>query len=207
MSKPIVNALLISAGLSSRMGNFKPLIKLENQTFVTTVAKKLLSVCKNVTVVTGYKSNELEKEIRYSFQNENGTLSPNVKCVFNPEYGSGMFSSVKTGLAEMKNSDWVIFHFVDQPMIPIGFYRELILQIDDSYDWIQPVYDLKQGHPVLFKNSVFPKILNAPTNYLMRLIREDEEVKKKYWVTDYKYILEDLDTQEDLLKISECNTV
>lgn len=201
MSRPIIHALLISAGLSGRMGNFKPLIKLENQTFVTKITEKLLGVCETVTVVTGFRNYDVEEEIRNSFLKNSPQFESRVKCVFNSEFNGGMFTSVKAGIFEMQDSDWILFHFVDQPMIPTDFYHELISQIDDTHDWIQPVYELKQGHPVLFNKTVIPKIINAPSNYKMKLIRAEDEIKKKYWVTDYKFILEDVDTKKDLMKL------
>ncbi|KAF0151337.1 MAG: 4-diphosphocytidyl-2C-methyl-D-erythritol synthase [Ignavibacteria bacterium] len=201
MSKPIINALLISAGFSGRMGEFKPLIKIENQTFVSKITEKLLGVCETVTIVTGYRSCDVEFEINSIFQNETSCQNPRIKCVFNHEFSNGMFSSVKAGVAYMQSSDWILFHFVDQPAIPINFYNELIDQIDDKHDWIQPVYELKQGHPVMFNNSVIPQILNCPSNYRMKLVRAKDNIKKKYWITDYKFILEDFDTKEDLMRI------
>lgn len=200
MSKPIINALLISAGYSGRMGDFKPLIKLEDKTFISTITEKLLSVCKEVTVVTGYRNFDVEEEIRKTFQSECKEQAPRVKCVFNPDYKDGMFSSVQAGLASMQNSDWVFFHFVDQPGMPQNFYEELVAQVEDKYDWIQPVYEMKEGHPVLFKNTIIPKVLESPSNYRMKLIRGDDEVRKKYWFTGYDFILEDIDTQDDLKK-------
>lgn len=203
MPKLIINALLISAGYSGRMGKFKPLIKLNNKTFVSHIVEKLLSVCHEVTVVTGYRNFDVEEEIRNNFQSENNELDSRVKCVFNPDYKDGMFSSVQVGLASMQNSDWVLFHFVDQPGIPQNFYEEFVAQVEDKHDWIQPVYEMKEGHPVLFKNTIIPKVLESPSNYRMKLIRSDDEIRKKYWFTGYDFILEDIDTQADLKKFLE----
>ena len=70
MSKPIINALLISAGFSGRMGDFKPLIKYEDETFVSKITSKLLTVCEKVTIVTGYRNYDIEEEINNSFSEE-----------------------------------------------------------------------------------------------------------------------------------------
>lgn len=200
MPKPVINALLISAGYSGRMGDFKPLIKLNDKTFISLITEKLLSVCDNAVVVTGFRHEEVEEEIRRVFQLPENNFASRVKSVFNNDYKDGMFTSVKTGLASMPPSDWVLFHFVDQPGISQNFYTEFIAQIEDRYDWIQPVYEMKQGHPVLFNNSVITKILESPTNYKMKLIRGDDSVRKKYWITDYSFVLEDIDTKEDLIR-------
>jgi molybdenum cofactor cytidylyltransferase len=203
MSKPIINALLISAGFSGRMGDFKPLLKLNDKSFISLITEKLLSVCENVVIVTGFRNDEVESEVRKVFQSEENEFATRVKCVFNNDYKEGMFTSVKAGLEQLQNSDWVLFHFVDQPGMPAEFYEEFISHVNDKYDWIQPVYELKQGHPVLFNKSVIPRILESPAYYRMKLIREDNAVKKKYWVTNYNSILEDIDTKEDFEKFIE----
>ena len=200
MSKPIINALLISAGYSGRMGEFKPLIKLNNKTFVSQITEKLLSVCQTVTIVTGFRNDDVEEEIQKTFQTEGNELASRVNCIFNRDYKEGMFSSVQIGLSSIQNSEWVLFHFVDQPGIPQNFYKELVAQIEDKYDWIQPVFEMKEGHPVLFNNTIIPKVLECPSYYKMKLIRGGDEVRKKYWISNYNFILEDIDTPEDLKK-------
>ncbi len=116
-----------------------------------------------------------------------------------------MFTSLQTGLAELKNSDWIIYHFVDQPFHEEIFYRELISQIDDNYDWIQPCYYGKEGHPVLFKKNIFNKILTADSSYPLRMIRDDGYTKIKKWECDYSQILKDFDTQSDINKFNQIN--
>ena len=195
MSKPIINGLLISAGLSGRMGQFKPLMLYKDKSFVVTIVEKLLTVCERVVVVTGLKSNEVISVCRSQFADRVG-------CVFNPNYELGMFTSLQTGLAELKDSDWIIYHFVDQPFHQEKFYGELISQIDDNYDWVQPCHNGKEGHPVLIKKNIFEKILTADPSSSLRLIRDDCNTKKKNWECNYSHILNDFDTQSDIEKFN-----
>ena len=113
-----------------------------------------------------------------------------------------MFTSLQTGLGELKKSDWVIYHFVDQPFHKEKFYSELIVQIDDNYDWIQPCYNGKEGHPVLFKKNIFGKILTADTSSSLRLIRDGVDTKCKKWECGYAQVLNDFDTQSDIEKFN-----
>ena len=198
MSKPIVNGLLISAGLSGRMGQFKPLMFYKDKPFVITIVEKLLTVCEKTVVVTGFKSDEVKSVCSLQFADR-------VECVFNPIYENGMFTSLHTGLAELKDSDWIIYHFVDQPFHQEKFYRELVSQIDDNYDWVQPCYNKKEGHPVLFKKSIFGKILAADLSSSLRLIRDDGNTKIKKWECGYSQILNDFDTQSDINKFNQIN--
>lgn len=191
MSKPIINGLLISAGLSGRMGTFKPLMLYKDKSFVVTIIEKLLTVCERVVVVTGFKSDEVKSVCSLQFADR-------VECVFNPNFEKGMFTSLQAGLAELKDSDWIIYHFIDQPFHEEKFYRELISQIDDDNDWIQPCYNGKEGHPILFKKNIFEKILTADPSSSLRLIRYDTNTKKKKWECGYSQILNDFDTNEDI---------
>lgn len=201
MVKKKINGLLIAAGFSKRMGDFKPLMDYNNNPFIVLITKKLLDVCENVIIVTGHKSIEVENTIKFAFIENN--LFPRVKIVVNPDYEKGMFTSLQTGLKELTDSNWVLFHFVDQPFHKEKFYKDFISQIDENYDWIQPMYDGKEGHPVMFKKTVFEKIITSPENHILRLIRDDGLTKKKKWECSYSQILKDFDTKEDFEKFSE----
>ena len=50
-----ITGLILSAGLSGRMNSFKPIIELHNKPLIVLITEKLLNVCNNVVVVTGYK--------------------------------------------------------------------------------------------------------------------------------------------------------
>jgi CTP:molybdopterin cytidylyltransferase MocA len=197
MNKPKINGLLVAAGFSKRMGDFKPLMEYDNNPYIVVITKKLLSVCETVVIVTGHKSIEIESTIKFAFI-EN-VLFPRVKVVVNPNFEKGMFTSLQTGVKELIDSDWVLYHFVDQPFHKEKFYKEFVAQIDDEYDWIQPVYDGLEGHPVMFKKTIFEKIISSPENHILRLIRDDGSTKKKIWDCGYSQILKDFDTPEDLI--------
>ncbi len=191
MRKPIINGLLISAGLSGRMGQFKPLMFYEDKPFVVTIVEKLLTVCEKVVVVTGFKSDEVRSVCSLQFADR-------VECVFNPNYEKGMFTSLQAGLKKLKDSEWILYHFVDQPFHEEKFYKELVSHIDDNYDWLQPCYNTKEGHPVLFKKNIFEKILAADPSSSLRMIRDDGNTKIKKWECGYSQILNDFDTQFDI---------
>jgi CTP:molybdopterin cytidylyltransferase MocA len=191
-----INGLLIAAGFSRRMGEFKPLMKYNDNPFIVTITKKLLNVCENVIIVTGHKSIEVEDTIKFAFLE--GTFFPRVRIIINPDYEKGMFTSLQAGIRTLSDSEWVLYHFVDQPFHKEKFYNQLVAQIDNKYDWIQPLYDGKEGHPVIFRKSLFEKIVSKPAEYNLRLIRDDGITKKKNWECGYPQILKDFDTPEDL---------
>ena len=81
--------IVISAGLSGRMGKFKPLLDYRGKSFIQNIVVKLNPVCDKIIIVTG--SNKIEvvenaKEL---------DLNSKIDFVFNPEYEKGMFTSLQ----------------------------------------------------------------------------------------------------------------
>lgn len=186
-----LTGIILSAGLSGRMNAFKPLLKLTNgKTFIHTIVEKLSSVCDEIIIVTGLNKNEIEESLSSAEQIKK------VKFVFNENYKSGMFTSLQAGL-KGANSSWYLYHFVDQPSLPLSFYSDFIQQIDDQFNWIQPTYQSRKGHPILFDNYVNQKILESSIDKTLRNVAQDKSIKKKLWECNTELIFQDIDTPED----------
>ena len=102
----------------------------------------------------------------------------------------------------MEKCDHVIYHFVDQPMLPEVFYIDFAAQKDFSIDWIQPEYREQKGHPILINYSLFPTIIDSPAESSLRNISNLPKIKKRYWKCTYPEVLEDIDTEEDYSSFS-----
>ena len=59
-----ISGLLLSAGLSGRMGTSKALMPHHGLPFAVLIIKKLLLVCSEVSVVTGHESKKVETGIK-----------------------------------------------------------------------------------------------------------------------------------------------
>jgi len=189
--------LLIAAGLSSRMGKPKSLLLQDDLPFAIVILKKMLLVCDKVVIVLGHSANRIKKELQV-FTSNSDELKTRVKFVTNEQFENGMFSSLKCGLSEEMNAEWVLYHFVDQPGVSEKFYQELSAQIDNNYDWIQPTFGNKKGHPLLFHSSIFNSILELPDDSSLKEISKKNNVKKKLWDCTHKEILQDIDYPSDL---------
>ncbi len=128
-------------------------------------------------------------------------IIPTLKFTFNDSFQKGMFTSLQKGISEAKNCDWILYHFVDQPGLPENFYRDFIKQIDNNYNWIQPVNKEQKGHPILLGKELFELIVNSSPDSNLREISKSPKVKKKYWECNYTEIFQDIDTEEDFLKL------
>jgi molybdenum cofactor cytidylyltransferase len=195
-----INGIILSAGLSSRVDGFKPLLNYKGQSFVSSILQKLYLVCDNIGVVTGYKNRIIEDEVNKCILNSKFNQNK-IKLIYNSEFEKGMFSSLQVGLKDMSDCDWLLYHFVDQPHLPARFYSDFINQIDDSYNWIQPEYDQNKGHPILLNKSLFSQLLDSRVNSLKE-ISLSQSINKKIWTCKYKQVVEDIDTQDDYQKLT-----
>lgn len=187
-----ISGLIIAAGLSGRMNSFKPILKIKDQPLVQIISEKLLYICNNVVIVTGYNAELVEAAFE---------KSDKIKFVYNENFAKGMFTSLKKGIENLVDSDWVIYHFVDQPTLPEIFYKEFVQRINSDYNWIQPSYKGTKGHPILIAKDIFAKIIESSDESSLKEVSKNPVVRKLIWDCDYQEVLEDIDTSEDFNKI------
>ena len=214
MNKEInnIDGLLICAGFSGRMKKFKPLLDFQGVPFVVEILLKMNIICGKIGIVTGYKKQQLRLDVeKYLnktevlvnhpaaklFKENSEILKQKIEFIHNPIYAEGMFTSLQAGLQKMSGSEWVLYHFVDQPSLPATFYQEFVKKIDENYDWIQPQYNDINGHPIIFNNSMIKAILSSPIKSSLRDLANKTQSKKKFWKCKYPEILEDIDTPGD----------
>lgn len=195
-----VNGLVISSGYSERMGQPKSLMMYDGLPFAIQIIKKLSQVCEKIYVVVGHEAETVKTTIN-RYLNEPPLdaegLSEMVGFIHNENYSVGMFTSLQAGLKGMGKCDHVIYHFVDQPMLPEMFYIDFAAQKDFSVDWIQPEYREQKGHPILINQSLFQTIIESPAESSLREISNTVKIKKRYWKCVYPQVLQDIDTEED----------
>lgn len=195
-----LTGLLIAAGLSTRMGKPKALLLHDEVPFAIIILKKMLLVCDKVIVVLGHSAEKIERELQV-FINNSDELKSRIRFVTNEQYEKGMFTSMKCGLNEEMNANWVLYHFVDQPGLSETFYQEFTEQINNEYDWIQPTYKNEKGHPLLLHSSIFNSILELPDDSSLKDFGKNNEIKKKFWDCNHKEILQDIDYPSDLKQL------
>lgn len=184
--------IILAAGKSSRMGKFKPLLKIGGKT----AAKRLIDSCKdggihNIVLVTGYNSEELEKSLN----------KENIVVIQNNDYEQGMFTSIQTGIK--KALDIGDFHafflfLVDVPLVPAHVISSLYnLSMENPDKLMVPCYEGKKGHPLVIPKGFVNEILNhdgtnglkgVTSKYDDRLIRVE---------TGEESVVLDMDKPED----------
>ena len=143
-------ALIVAAGMSSRMGDFKPMLNIGSISVAQRVVATLHQTGVNkIVMVTGYNATTLERHLA-----GNGII-----FLRNEAYQTTqMFDSAKIGLSYLQDKcDRVLFTPVDVPLFTAQTVRALL---DSGADLACPVCDGKQGHPILISSALLPEILN-----------------------------------------------
>jgi CTP:molybdopterin cytidylyltransferase MocA len=141
---PRVAGLLLAAGQGSRLGQPKAVVKLEGRT----LAERGVDLLHDggaapVVVVTGAVPVRL----------------PGAETVHNPDWRSGMGSSLRVGLAALpQDSDAVVVALVDQPLIGAEAVRRLIAAFGDSSGLVAAGYGGKRRNPVLIPRRYWVEV-------------------------------------------------
>lgn len=142
-------ALIVAAGMSSRMGDFKPMLSIGS----ITIAQRVVATFHQagilrIVMVTGFNAVTLERHLSGS----------GVIFLRNEAYETTqMFDSVKIGLEYLKGKcGRVLFTPVDIPLFTAGTVRALL---DSGAALACPVCQGETGHPILIASSLFDRIL------------------------------------------------
>ena len=144
-----IGALIVAAGMSKRMGEFKPMLSIGSisvaQRVVATLSQAGVS---KIVMVTGYNAIMLERHL-----SGNGII-----FLRNEAYETTqMFDSVKIGLSYLQGKcDTVLFTPVDVPLFTAKTVKTIL---DSGAPLAVPMCEGKQGHPILIANDLIPEIL------------------------------------------------
>jgi molybdenum cofactor cytidylyltransferase len=184
-----VAAVVLAAGMSTRMGRSKVLLPWDGRTVIEAVVARLLAArLPEIVVVTGHEGDAVAEAL---------TRLP-VQIVHNPQYAQGeMLSSLQAGLQVLPGSTAACLVVMgDQPFLDgrvLG--RVLAAYAEGRGEIVIPTHRGERGHPVLIGRRFWSEILlqesGAPRDVIRRYPEQTALVDVR---TDS--ILRDLDTPE-----------
>ncbi len=194
-----VAAVVLAAGLSRRMGGDNKLLMTLDDTplIVRAVDAALKSKADPVIVVTGFEADDIEDALNTAFAGKP------VKIVHNPDYASGLSSSLKAGIKALDpDSEGVLVCLGDMPRITAGDLDRLIAAYDPEAKTsiCVPVYDGKRGNPVLWDRRYFADILALKGDQGARGLIDAHHNQAGLVNMDDDGVLIDVDNPEDLLR-------
>ncbi|HEX3487077.1 MAG TPA: molybdopterin-binding/glycosyltransferase family 2 protein [Micropepsaceae bacterium] len=188
---PRIAALVLAAGLSSRMGSNKLLQEWRGKPLLRwAVEAALASDASPVIVVTGNEAAKVETALK----------GLDVRYVHNGDYRSGLASSLKTGIAAVPDSaDGAIVLLGDMPEINASVIDRMIAAFSpaDGRAICIAIHERRRGNPVLWSRAFFPEIATLSGDEgARRLLAQHEELVCE--IDADSGVLRDIDTPEAL---------
>ena len=195
-------AVIVAAGMSTRMKQFKQLMKIGDMSIAERVVVNYRRAgVRDIVMVTGYNADQIEKSLK----------DFDISFVRNDDYETTeMFDSARMGLEKMSGRcDRLFFGPVDVPFFTDQTVSDEMEMMDFNPDIrvIIPRCSGRDGHPVLIDSSVLPDILaydgdsgmkgaleSLPSGSVLRIIVDDEGA------------VIDADTREDYQKLVDLHT-
>ncbi len=147
-----MNAVILAAGASVRMGEPKALLQIDDEPVVMRLVRLFSPYCARIVVVVG----------RHAAQ-----IAPHVeRVVVHPGWRRGMRSSLRAGLRALPPGPVLLTH-CDRPFVR----RSTLAALARAGDFapVVPIHGGRTGHPVRLPAWLIPRLL-APDDVSLRTI-------------------------------------
>lgn len=190
-----IDAIVLAAGESRRMGFPKPLLSLgpNQDTFIARTLRLIMPAVERVVIVLGAHAGRIRIAI---------PAAARILIVENPNYAAGQLSSLKIGLGALApDASAAMVHLADHPLVTGATY----LAVAETYRRTRAAIVIarhagRRGHPAIFDRSTFPELLAAPLSEGARAVVNAAPTRIVYSDVDDPGVALDLDTPEDLAR-------
>ena len=186
----MINAIVLAAGESKRMGEPKPLLRFRDRTFLEQIVRILQSSrADRVTVVLGAQAETIAGAVNLA----------DADVVINRDYRKGQLSSLVAGLTHVpRETEAILLCLVDHPFITVEIVDRLVAEFRRTDAAIVvPTCDHRRGHPTLFSRSMFEELISAPVEKGARHVVYTNEDKVLEVAVSDSTILAGINTPDD----------
>ena len=192
----MISAILLAAGESKRMVDENKLIKKYKSIPLIkyAVSNVLNSPIDELIIVLGYQKESIQKIIEENKK---------IKFIANPNFESGIASSIKKGLDSLSKETEAFFICLgDMPNVNKEIYNQLINASFSNKDKeiFVPYYQERQANPILFSKKIQDKIRQIKGDFGAKKIIADNEKKV------FKLLIRDKGVITDFNKINDFET-
>ncbi len=193
MDSPLIEGILLAAGESRRMGFPKPMLRVEDETFLQRSARMMLECVSRLVIVLGAHAEKIRPAV---------PIDSRVVTVLNSDFHLGQLSSLQAGLKEISSrASAAIIQLADHPMVLRSTYGAVAdLYRHSRAPIVIARYRGKRGHPVIFDRSMFAQLAAAPAEQGARFVVNANSARVVYSDVDDSGVVLDLDTPEDLAR-------
>ena len=191
---PRIAAVVLAAGRSIRMGANKLLADLNGRPLLAaTVGQIKASGINDIVVVTGHQTGEVQTALAQA----------KVKFTHNPAYAEGLATSIRAGIAAVKDYDAAFICLGDMPLIRFADLQRMIaaFNVEEGRSIIAPAQGRKLGNPVLWGQEHFNALMSLDGDRGARSLLEAMRDEIVEVAVDHDGIMRDADTPEALAAI------
>lgn len=190
----VIAAIVLAAGQSSRFGGPKQLARVHGKALLEQTLEALRASCiDDVVVVLGAHRQEIEREIRFDRE----------RVVVNPDWASGMSTSIQAGLRAIDTAAALIV-LGDQPFVAA---RTIDLLVDTHRRTraraVIPTYHGVRGNPVLVDRSLFAEMMTLRGDAGFRAIFANHAGAIEILPVEDRGVVTDIDSPEDLARAEQ----
>ena len=185
-----IAALITAAGMSSRMGQFKPMLNIGSISIAKRVVATFQQVgIERIVMITGFNATALERHLS----------GEGLIFLRNEHYETThMFDSVKIGLSYLRDKcDAVLLTPVDIPLFTADTVTALMEAGENGTKLACPECQGQTGHPILIHSSLIDGILEDSGNEGLRGALDRSGVAMRHIPVQDQGTLHDADTPED----------
>jgi molybdenum cofactor cytidylyltransferase len=162
----MVSAVVLAAGMSTRMGRNKLLLTFRDKPLVVHAVETLLaSKAGEIIVVLGHESEKVWDQLEdYAGQVPDGGQTRRVRLVKNPNYRDGLSTSVRAGVeAASPEAEAIMIYLADQPLLEPPDVDRIIATFAtakaEGRMIVVPLFKGERGNPVILDASLRDSIL------------------------------------------------
>lgn len=186
----MISAVVLAAGLSTRMGRPKMVLLVEGKPMLQKVLDALRGARVDETVVVlGPEASKIRSQVRFERE----------RVVVNSRYAQGMSTSLRLGLATVSpEAEAALVVMGDQPFLSSSTIDMVIEGFrEGAAPIVVPVYRGVRGNPVLFAKSVFPEAMRVRGDVGARSVVRSYGSRVAEVPVEDEGVLSDLDTPEE----------
>ncbi|UCD51629.1 MAG: nucleotidyltransferase family protein [Phycisphaerales bacterium] len=186
----MINAIVLAAGESIRMGKSKPLLRIGDRTFLEQIVAVLQDAnVDRITVVLGARAEAIAEAVDLT----------SVDVVVNSSYRNGQLSSLITGLDNAPaETEAILLCLVDGPFITADIVNQVLATFQETgASIVIPTFEGQRGHPSLFARPLFEQLRNAPPEEGARYVVYANEDKIVEVEIPEKAVVAGINTPED----------
>jgi molybdenum cofactor cytidylyltransferase len=182
----MISAVVLAAGLSTRMGKHKLLLPLGGEPLIRRVVKEVGDAgFDDVLVVVGHDAQHVLDALS----------SLPIRHAFNPDFATGMGSSFRAAVMNLPDSEAAMFALADQPFVTSVEYRKVLETYRQHHS---PIVSVRYGEvmapPHLFACEFFPELAALTNGARPVLLSHRDKTTILMFPSD---LLVDVDTPDD----------